>query len=89
MLIMLPPQEMSRVQNISLITIIANDILYNKLVQHISADLNFEVTKNAKALANVLFKSTKKINTYHLQLKAMLQKICLNCKKNSETMKTT
>ena len=45
MLIMPPPQEMSLVQNLRSITIIANDILYNKLVQHINADLKFEVTK--------------------------------------------
>ena len=67
---MLPPQKMSHVQYISSITIIANDILYNKLVQHINADLKFKVTKDAKTLANVLLvsenKSTKKINTYHM-----------------------
>ena len=70
MLIMPPPQEMSLIQNISSITIIANDILYNKLVQHINADLKFKVTKDAKTLANVLLgsadKSTKKINTSHM-----------------------
>ena len=45
MLIMLPLQEMSHVQNISSITIIANYILYNKLVQHNNADLKSKVTK--------------------------------------------
>ena len=64
MLIMPPPQEMSHVQNISSITIIANDILYNKLVQHINAGLKPKVTKKTKTLANVLLvsadKSTKK-----------------------------
>ena len=70
MLITPPPQGMSHVQNISSITIIANDILYNKLVQHINVDLKFNVTKDAKTLANVLLvsedKSTKKRNTYHM-----------------------
>ena len=70
MLIMPPPQEMSHVQNISSITIIANDILYNKLVQHINSDLKSKITKYAKTLANVLLvsaaKSTKKINTSHM-----------------------
>ena len=50
--IMPPSQEMSHVQNISSITIIANDILYNKLVQHITLDLKSKVTKYAKTLAN-------------------------------------
>ena len=52
MLIMVPLQEMSHVQNISSITIIAKDILYNKLVQHINLDLKSKVTKYAKTLAN-------------------------------------
>ena len=64
MLTMPLSQEMSHVQNISSITIIANDILYNKLVQHINSDLKSKVTKDAKTLANVLLaskdKSTKK-----------------------------
>ena len=60
MLIMPPPQEISHVQNISSITIITNDILYNKLVQHINADLKFKVTKYAKTLANVLLVSEDK-----------------------------
>ena len=60
MLIMLPLQEMSHVQNIILITIIANDILYNKLVQHINVDLKSKVTKYAKTLANVLLVSEDK-----------------------------
>ena len=71
MIIMPPPQEISHVQNISSITIVAKDILYNKLVQHINTDLKFKVTKNAKTLANVLHvsedKSTKKyINLSHV-----------------------
>ena len=45
MLIMPPSQAMSLVLNISSITIIANDILYNKLVQHINSDLKSKVTK--------------------------------------------
>ena len=53
MIIMPPLQEISPVQNISSITIIANDILYNKLVEDINADLKFKVTKYAKTLANV------------------------------------
>ena len=58
--IMPPSQKMSHVQNISSITIIANDILYNKLVQHINADLKFKVTKDAKTLANILLVSENK-----------------------------
>ena len=72
MLIMLPLQEMSHVQNISSITIIVKDILYNKLVQHNNTDLKFKVTKNAKMLANVLLvsesKFTKNINTCYMLL---------------------
>ena len=60
MLIMPPPQEISHVQNISSITIIANDILYNKLVHHINSDLKFKVTKDAKTLANILLVSENK-----------------------------
>ena len=48
----------------------ANDILYNKIVQHINADLKFKVTKKAKTLTNVLVVSednfTKKIKIYHM-----------------------
>ena len=57
MLIMPPPQEMSHVPNINSITIIANNILYNKLVQYINADLKFKVTKDAKMLTSVLLVS--------------------------------
>ena len=61
---------MSHFQNICSITIIANDILYNKHVQHIYADLKFNITKYAKTLKNVLLvsedKCTKKINAYHM-----------------------
>ena len=64
MLTMPPPQEMSLVQNLRSITIKADDIPYNKIVQHINADLKFKVTKDDKTLANVLLvsenKSTKK-----------------------------
>ena len=62
MLIMPPPQEMSLVQNIRSITIIANDILYNKLVQHINADLKLQ-------------KMLKRWRKYFLCLKINLQKI--------------
>ena len=48
MLIMPPPQEVSHVQNISSITIIANDILYNTLVQHINPDLKLQLQKVTK-----------------------------------------
>ena len=70
--IMPPPQEMSHVQNISPITIIANDnlILYNKLLQHINTDLKSKVTEDANTLAMyylcLKINLKKKINTFHM-----------------------